>query len=458
MANSGVRLLVTLRDYLKDLFNLSEGKERDEITIQEIKKGVEFKGTNLWILIFAIFIASIGLNVNSAAVIIGAMLISPLMGPIMGIGMGAGINDFELIKKAIKNLGVAVMISVLTSALYFFITPLHEAQSELLARTQPTLWDVLIALFGGLSGIVAGSRREKSNAIPGVAIATALMPPLCTAGYGLANGNWYYFAGAFYLFFINSVFISVSTFLIVRFLKYPIKQYENAATEKRVKTLIWLFVLITAIPSIYLAYNLVRKTIFEQNARNFVKTEFHFDDTQVISESFSFENNKGVIDVTLYGRPITAEEIADIEKDLAHFNLAGAELKIRQGYKEESDAVEKAEFEKMSEELKVDLLKDIYDKNEEIIKSKDDKISILENQLVKYQLKRYPVNDIKAELAVQYPAISNLSIGDMINDEQDTLCYAILDFKRLPYRKDQQKIRDWLDIRLKSDSLIVVIK
>ncbi|QSE98188.1 TIGR00341 family protein [Fulvivirga lutea] len=458
MSNSGVRLLVSLKNYLKELFNLSEGKERDEITIQEIKKGVEFKGTNLWILIFAIFIASIGLNVNSAAVVIGAMLISPLMGPIMGVGMGAAINDFELIKKAFKNLGVAVLISVLTSALYFFITPLHEAQSELLARTQPTLWDVLIALFGGLSGIVAGSRREKSNAIPGVAIATALMPPLCTAGYGLANGNWYYFAGAFYLFFINSVFISVSTFVIVRFLKYPRKHYESEVTERRVKTLIWIFVFITAVPSIYLAYNLVRKTIFEQNARNFVNTEFHFDDTQVISENFSFDNNKATIDVTLYGRPLSEEEIADIEKDLAHFNLAGAELKIRQGYKEETDAVEKAEFEKMSEALKVDLLKDIYEKNEEIIKSKDDKIIILENQIRKFQSKVYPVADIKAELEIQYPTLENISMGDMINNDQDTLCYAVLDFKKIPYRSDQKKIRDWLNVRTKADSLIVVIQ
>lgn len=456
MSNPGLRLLVTLRDYLKDLFNLSEGKERDEITIEEVRKGVVFKGTNLWILIFAILIASIGLNVNSTAVIIGAMLISPLMGPIMGIGMGAGINDINLIKKALKNLGVAVLISVLTSALYFFITPLHEAQSELLARTSPTLWDVLIALFGGLSGIVAGSRREKSNAIPGVAIATALMPPLCTAGYGIANGNWYYFAGAFYLFFINSVFISVSTFLIVRFLNYPKKQYESVASGRRVKAWIWFFVVVTAVPSIYLAYNLVKKSIFEQNAHNFVTTEFQFEDTQVISQNFSMKAGQPIIDVTLYGRPLSQIEIDGIKEDLAYFNLQGAELKIRQGYKEES--VERDEFEKMSQELKTNLLKDIYDKNEEVIKSKDDKIQILENQLFKYQSKRYPVADIKAELAIQYPTIQNISIGDMVNDQQDTLCYAVLDFKKIPYRKDRNKIREWLDIRVKADSLIVVIQ
>ncbi|MEQ8243505.1 TIGR00341 family protein [Fulvivirga sp.] len=457
MSQSGLKLFVYLKDYLSQLFNLSEGKERDEITIAEITKGVEFKGTNLWILIFAIFIASIGLNVNSTAVIIGAMLISPLMGPIMGIGMGAGINDFDLIKKAIKNLGVAVTISVLTSALYFFITPLHEAQSELLARTTPTLWDVLIALFGGLAGIIAGSRKEKSNAIPGVAIATALMPPLCTAGYGLANGNWYYFAGAFYLFFINSVFISVSTFLIVRFLKYPKKKFESEVTELRVKTSIWIFVLLTIAPSIYLAYNLVRKTIFEQNARNFVKNEFRFEDTQVINQIFTLNGDSATIEITLYGRPLTETEIGDIEKDLDHFNLRGAFLKIRQGYKEDNSA-DLAEFEeKMAQSLKADLLKDIYDKNEQIIESKDDLIKVLEERLLFYETKKYPVADIRAELAIQYPMLENLSMGDMVNSNQDTLCYAVLDFKRKPYLKDQQKIREWLTLRTKADSLIVVI-
>ena len=180
-------------------------KDNEALIVESIRNGVEFKGTNLWILIFAIFIASLGLNVNSTAVIIGAMLIYPLMGPIMGIGLGVGINDFELIKKAFRNLLIATIFSVLTSTLYFLLSPLNEARSELLARTTPTIYDVLIAFFGGMAGIVASSTKLKGNVIPGVAIATALMPPLCTAGFGLANGNMHYFFGAFYLFFINSV-------------------------------------------------------------------------------------------------------------------------------------------------------------------------------------------------------------------------------------------------------------
>ncbi len=210
-----------LADFFVRNFDVRQDKEDELETIDTISKGIEFKGTNLWVLIFATFIASLGLNTNSTAVIIGAMLISPLMGPIMGFGVGLGISDFDMIKRSFRNFATATIFSVITSSIYFMISPISEAQSELLARTQPTVYDVLIAFFGGLAGIIASSTKSKGNVIPGVAIATALMPPLCTAGYGIATGNLYYFFGAFYLFFINTVFISVATYLVVRVLKYP---------------------------------------------------------------------------------------------------------------------------------------------------------------------------------------------------------------------------------------------
>ena len=211
----------SLRRFLRDRFDLGEdGALQDEV-VDNICRGVDFRGTNLWVLIFATFVASLGLNVNSTAVIIGAMLISPLMGPIMGMGLSVGINDFDLLKRSVRNFGFMVLVSILTSTLYFVVSPLSGAQSELLARTVPTTYDVLIAFFGGLAGIVAQSRRDRtSTVIPGVAIATALMPPLCTAGYGLATLQLNYFLGAFYLFFINTVFIAIATFVVVRFLKY----------------------------------------------------------------------------------------------------------------------------------------------------------------------------------------------------------------------------------------------
>lgn len=231
-----------IMDFFVRNFDVRQEKEDELETIESIKKGIEFKGTNLWVLIFATFVASLGLNTNSTAVIIGAMLISPLMGPIMGFGLGLGISDFELIKRSFRNFATATIFSVITSTLYFLISPISEAQSELLARTQPTVYDVLIAFFGGLAGIVASSTKSKGNVIPGVAIATALMPPLCTAGFGLASGNLYYFFGAFYLYFINTVFISLATFVVVRLLKYPKKVFLDKQREKIVTRYVGIIV------------------------------------------------------------------------------------------------------------------------------------------------------------------------------------------------------------------------
>lgn len=461
MAKRRIKPVEGLRVFLHDLFDLHEDKERESKTIDDISKGVEFKGTNLWILIFAIIIASIGLNVNSTAIIIGAMLISPLMGPIMGIGLGAGINDFQLILKAFKNLSVAVGISVLTSALYFWITPLHEAQSELLARTYPTLWDVMIAFFGGLAGIIAGSRKERTNAIPGVAIATALMPPLCTAGYALANANWYYLAGAFYLFFINSVFISVATFLIVRFLKYPKKQFEDPGSEATVKRSIAFFVIITIIPSVYLAYHLVQRTLFEQNAKYFVSAEFNFDETEVINREFHYDRDSSSILVTLYGKPLDSIQIADIKRQLPIFNLdPKTHLILHQGYREDPDLDQ--EFAEMSNKLKIDIIEDLYKKNEALIESKDEQIKLLESELISQQLRQYPVDDISAELKIHYAGLKEFALSDVIKkdltkQQTDTICYAMVKFTKYPKKSELKKIRLWLKQRLKLEDLEVVV-
>lgn len=450
-----------LRVFMHDLFDLHEDKERESKTIEDISKGVEFKGTNLWILIFAIIIASIGLNVNSTAIIIGAMLISPLMGPIMGIGLGAGINDFDLIKKAFKNLSVAVGISVMTSAFYFWVTPLHEAQSELLARTNPTLWDVMIAFFGGLAGIIAGSRKERTNAIPGVAIATALMPPLCTAGYALANLNWYFFVGAFYLFFINSVFISVATFLIVRFLKYPKRKFEDPGSETNVKRSIALFVVITIIPSIYLAYHLVQRTLFEQNAKYFVSAEFDFTDTEVINRSFYYDADSSAIEVTLYGKTLDSIQIADIKRQLPIFKLnPNTHLILHQGYEHKVDLDQ--EFEEMSTKLKIDIIEDLYKKNEALIESKDEQIAVLEREVLRQQGRYYPVSDLSAELKIHYATLTSFALSDVIQknmqeEAMDTVCYALVKFSKTPRKSELIKIEKWLEQRLKQEKIELVL-
>ena len=281
-------VLIAFKRFLTYRFSLNADSADETEVYKSIKKNVEFKGANLWTLIFAIFIASIGLNVNSTAVIIGAMLISPLMGPIMGVGLGIGINDFELVKKAARNLAIATVIGIATSSLYFYITPLHDASSEILARTSPSIWDVFIAALGGLAGIIAVTRTEKGNVIPGVAIATALMPPLCTAGFGIATGNFYFFMGALYLYFINSVFICLGTYAIVRYMKFHKKEFEDKAYERKVRRYILIIIIVTVTPSIYLAYLIVDRSIFETNAQVFIQNEINFNDTQVISKNFKY--------------------------------------------------------------------------------------------------------------------------------------------------------------------------
>ena len=437
--------------YIRHRFDLEEGKEDELETIDYSSKNVEFRGANLWILIFAIFVASDGLNVNSTAVIIGAMLISPLMGPIMGIGLAAGINDFDLLKRSFRNLAVAVFISILTSTIYFAITPIYEAQSELLARTEPTVWDVLIALFGGLAGIIAGSRKEKSNAIPGVAIATALMPPLCTAGYGLATGNLLYFIGAFYLFFINSVFISLSTYLIVRFMKYPKKQFLDRKREKRVQTYITLFTLMTIIPSVYLAYGLVKQSIWNQQARQFVRVEMQFPKSQILNTELTYNRQERIIEVSLIGEPISAEEIEILQRKVYDLGLKETQLVINQSGNSTDMRV-----------LRNDILKDLYERNEELLKNKDAQIALLENELAQDEMIRNLSGEVAQEAKINHPNLIKFSLGrsiftDLEKKEQDTLLAAYASFKTKPGTAEIKKLQDWLKIRTKADSIALIL-
>lgn len=439
--------------FFRDRFDLHEGKEDELETIDYVKKNIEFRGANLWILIFAIFVASVGLNVNSTAVIIGAMLISPLMGPIMGIGMAAGINDFELLKRSLKNLGIAVLISILTSTIYFSFTPLIDAQSELLARTEPSIWDVLIALFGGLAGIVAGSRKEKSNAIPGVAIATALMPPLCTAGYGLATGNLYYFFGAFYLFFINSVFISLSTYLIVRFMKFPKKEFLDRDREKTVKRYITIFTLLTVVPSIYLAYNIVTRTIWEKSAKQFVAMEMDFPRSQVIASTLNYDADSSTIEISIVGERIEEEDLSRLQNKLKAFSLSKTYLKVKQS----GDGTPDLNM------LRSDVLKDLYERNELLIQNKDQKISFLENELLQYSESSKQVMDLANEAKINHSSLVSFSlnraiIADVLENKQDTILMAYAKFRQRPNAQERKRFEDWLKIRTKADTVSLIIQ
>ena len=300
------RILALLRPLAIGRFKIIDLADPEQ-TISGIKKDIEFRGFNLWILVFSIIICSIGLNVDSAAVVIGAMLISPLMGPIMGIGLGLGTNDAATFKSALGNLAIAAGIAILTSALYFAFSPINEASSELLSRTQPTLLDVVVALFGGLAGILAGSRKEKSNVIPGVAIATALMPPLCTAGYGVANGEWNFLAGGFYLFLINTALIALATWMVVRYLRFPLLHYVEPALERRYKRLSAILFLALLGPSGYIFYNIV--VISREDAALHLFVDEHMDlGNNTVSMRINREAVPPELEVSIYGGSVTPEQ------------------------------------------------------------------------------------------------------------------------------------------------------
>lgn len=376
---------------------------------ETIRSGVEFRGTNLWVLIFAIFVASIGLNVNSTAVIIGAMLISPLMGPIMALGYGAGVNDSGLMRSALFNLGVASAISLLTSTLYFLVTPLSHAHSELLARTTPTIWDVLIALFGGLAGIIGVTRKVKSNLIPGVAIATALMPPLCTAGYGLAVGNWQYFLGAIYLFTINAVFIAIATLMMVRIMHLPgVKALDDRALVRQ-RTVVGVVVLATLVPSIFLAVDLVRQELFAANARQFISRVVQ-PQPNVLVVTQELDYRQARISLSLAGDRMTDQAVQAATARLPEFGLSGVTLQMNQIGQSAGEV----------QTLQKSLIQELLRGSRAELQSRDERIAKLQAELQAIQTNQSPkrlLQQLREELLVLFPNPSQVKVmaGDVLS-------------------------------------------
>ena len=436
---------------IKGYFNVLPDKEDEQETIHQISSGVVFHGANLWVLIFAIFIASLGLNVNSTAVIIGAMLISPLMGPIIGMGLAVGINDFALLKRAFKNYAVATVISVITATIYFALTPLNEAQSELLARTSPTLYDVLIALCGGAAGILAMATKGKGNVIPGVAIATALMPPLCTAGYGLAMGNLYYFFGAFYLFFINTVFICLATFLGVRMMKFERKHHDNHETLVRVRRYILAVVIVTMVPAVFMTVVIIRKSFFENNVRKFVKNELVFKGTQIISTDINKKNK--VLSVVAVGKEIENKERDNAQIKMANYGLDGYTITIYQGT--QSDSVLRLN----------NKLTDIASSNKantQTMLEQSARIRQLETQLYSYTRYGQSVNDINSEMKVLFPSYYGLGLSRTAEASADSgavkeYVLAVVKVRGRQMNAETNRLQRWLGERLKADSIKVVV-
>ena len=385
-----------VRDFLKDRFSLDEDTaQRDEV-VASISKGVEFRGVNLWVLIFAAMVASLGLNVNSAAVIIGAMLISPIMGPIMGVGLSLGINDFDLLKKSLRNFALMFIVAIVTATAYFFISPLSSNSSELLARTTPTTYDLLIAFFGGLAGMVAQTRQDRtSTVIPGVAIATALMPPLCTAGFGLATGQLRFFLGAFYLFFINSVFIALATYLVVRFLKYEKKVFIDKVRERNVKRMMMIITLVTFIPSVVIGFHMVRVSLFEATADKYVAQVFNFPHTRVIecNKHYSRGKHPSQIELLLLGEPLDEVVIENARAQLAGFGLEKVDLIVRQANRE--DRIDIASLQQSYTEL---------------LEEKNRRIGEMTAQLSRYRVTDVEVDDISREVGAMMPAVRAISL------------------------------------------------
>jgi uncharacterized hydrophobic protein (TIGR00271 family) len=423
-----------------------------EATLSSIGSALVFKGTNVWILFFAIIVASVGLNVNSTAVIIGAMLISPLMGPIMGIGLSIGISDKEMLRTSLRNLLVMVMISLVASTAYFFLSPLGDAQSELLARTRPTIFDVLIAFFGGAAGIVATSRKTQPfTVISGVAIATALMPPLCTAGYGLATAQFKYFFGAFYLFFINSFFIALATFLIVKYLHFPQKKYLDPTRAKRVKQYITIFSVIVIIPSVIIALHVVQESSFNASANHFIneiQESPYFEHSQLIHSKKEYKYKQQTITLSVVGKEITPEEINHMQALLhKQYGLENATLVIRQA----------DQFYSMNEN---EVIENILEKKDLQIEEANQRIKKLEADFAKINAHNQVIPQVAKEIAVQYPSIKSFAVVNMVYTDTktlktDTIPTLFIESTQKLSPEQEQNLLKWLRVRLEQPNLVL---
>ena len=426
-------------------FNLADEKEKDEMVIARIEEGIVFRGTNLYILILAIFVASLGLNVNSTAVIIGAMLISPLMGPIMGIGLGMAINDIPLLRRALYSFGVATMVALATSTVFFLLSPINDAHSEILARTSPNIYDVLIALFGGLAGTLATASRNKGNVIPGVAIATALMPPLCTAGYGLATMQLSFFFGAFYLFIINTVFIALATLLMCRFLNFPVKNFLTDAERRKAKYAAWAIVMMTLLPSIYFGYDLVEKGRYVKQANSFIVNEAVFSNDYLLKTDIDPSLKK--ISLVFGGREIMDSEINDLRSRLKKYQLEGTKLEVKQGF------------------AYMDMKNDENLENEQLIKmalaAEKKHTDSLQKLVEGMKEERTDPKQIFSELKSQYPGLKEAVIQPvtLVNDSATkNEMLVMLEMKGKMNTAEQVKLQNWLKLRLKTNELRLVLR
>lgn len=439
-------------EYLKDHVNLSEDVDHSGANLS-IRKNIAFKGHNVFILACAIIIASVGLNVNSIPVIIGAMLISPVMGPILGFGFGLGIRDNRLVKFSLENYLVMVAISIAASTLFFILSPLNLGNpSELLARTNPSIYDVLIALFGGIAGMLETSRKERGTVISGVAIATALMPPLCTVGYGISLLNWHYILGALYLFLINSIFIALATFLTTKYLRFPLVMEEevDGMRQRLSKRAIAFILLVMIVPSIFSAIRMVQENNFNIHAEKLVSKNKSIGKSFIYDYKTDMSVKPATIDLYLAGETLTPEFKEVLFKDAEEYGITRNQIVFHEDATMTRDVLSES-----------DLIQGIYEYNERQIKALTDSIATLERQLDTYRDHDIPVDAIARELFAQYPSIRSISLtgGRTATASGEAGKEQIVALVTSSEKLDAEmtdRLERWLKARLEQENVIVL--
>jgi uncharacterized hydrophobic protein (TIGR00271 family) len=435
--------------YLRSIIHLSDEIDYENASAS-IRKNITFKGTNVFILACAIIIASVGLNVNSIPVIIGAMLVSPVMGPILGFGLGLGTEDNHLVKNSLKNFGVMVAISILASTLFFLLSPLSLANpSELLARTKPTIYDVLIALFGGFAGIIETSRKDKGTVISGVAIATALMPPLCTVGYGISIWNWTYASGALYLFTINSIFIALATFIAVKYFRFPAVDSDEQR-RRMPKSVLYLILLVVIVPSIISAISVIKENNFKIHAERVVTENKNLGKCFIYDHKATYSRKDPKLELFLAGETLTDEAKQQIYRSAEEYGITRSQIVFH----EDATSMRQEFSEK-------EIVKGIFEQTDKQIKALNDSITKLGDALNAYKEKELPIEAVSKELFTQYSDITSLSLSRgssiAIDGEGETEQIVAFVTSEKPLTDDQKdRIERWLKVRLNNENVTVI--
>ncbi len=448
------KVIEFIKHRVLERFALGADAASQEEVNSNVHKGIMIRGTNLWVLIFAIFIASLGLNTNSTAVIIGAMLISPLMGPIIGMGYSMGVYDFNLLKESLRNFLIMIVVSLVTSAIFFTLPLISSTQSELLARTQPTTYDILIALFGGLAGMVAQTRKDRTGTvIPGVAIATALMPPLCTVGYGLATFQFKFMLGALYLFTINSIFIALASFIVTRVMKFQMIGELEPLKLKKLKSIMISIIVLVTFPSILIAISIIQRSAFEANYKHFVDEAFNYDNTFVVESSAQYKTGRkkqSAIEVRLFGEPLSENVVNNIRAQMSSvYHLPKVDLVVRQANQEDGG-------------IAITALQSNYT---EMLNEKNRQISRLQEQLSSVRTAdTLAVSSMTREIGIFVPEIKDMSMQRHISYNTngaatDTTYICILSFvEDMETEPDMDLIRHWLNNRTGTNNIKILVK